>query len=46
MIVKTRVLLVDDHPVVRMGIRSLLESATDLEIVGEAANGREAVDMA
>ena len=38
-----RVLLVDDHSVVRDGLRMLLESAGDVEIIGEAANGHEAV---
>jgi len=40
-----RVLLVDDHPVVRSGIRSLLEMATDIEIVGEASTGAEALQL-
>lgn len=43
---KTRVLLVDDHPVVRSGIRSLLEKALDIEVVGEANNGDEALHLA
>jgi len=38
-----RVILVDDHPVVRNGIRSLLEKAGDIEVVGEADNGEEAL---
>jgi DNA-binding NarL/FixJ family response regulator len=38
-----RVILVDDHPVVRNGIRSLLEKAGDIEVVGEADNGEEAM---
>jgi DNA-binding NarL/FixJ family response regulator len=41
----TRVLLVDDHPVVRAGIRNLLEKAPDIEVVGEASNGEEAIRM-
>ena len=41
-----RVLLVDDHAMVREGLRSVLESYDDVEIVGEAANGEEAVAMA
>ncbi len=40
---KIRVLVVDDEPLARRGIRQLLESENDFEIVGEAANGREAV---
>jgi len=38
-----RVLLVDDHPVVRNGIRGLLEKALDIEIAGEASTGEEAL---
>ncbi|MEU3309195.1 response regulator [Nocardiopsis sp. NPDC055551] len=38
-----RVLLVDDHPVVREGIRGMLSAEPDLEIVGEAGSGPEAV---
>jgi NarL family two-component system response regulator LiaR len=38
-----RVVLVDDHHVVRRGLRSLLESFPDLAVVGEAASGEEAV---
>ena len=38
-----RVYLADDHPVVRRGIRDLLDTEPDVEVVGEAANGREAV---
>ena len=41
-----RVVLADDHGVVRAGLRSLLASARDVEVVGEAANGREAVELA
>lgn len=40
------VLLVDDHPVVRSGLRAVLESAEDLQIIGEAATGEEAVTLA
>ena len=40
------VLLVDDHAVVRQGLRLLLESHPDMEIVGEAADGATAVDLA
>lgn len=41
----TSVLLVDDHPVVRAGIRQLLEKAPDIVVVGEASNGDEALKM-
>ena len=43
---RLRILLADDHGVVRKGLRFLLESEPDLEVVGEAADGRQAVDMA
>lgn len=38
-----RVLLVDDHPVVRQGLRRMLELEEDMEVVGEAASGEEAL---
>ena len=38
-----RVLIVDDHPVVRDGLRGMLSGQPDLEVVGEAADGREAL---
>ena len=41
-----RVLLVDDHELMREGLRSILERESDVEIVGEAASGREAVELA
>ena len=40
-----RILLVDDHEMFREGLRAMLEQQTDLEVVGEAGNGREAVDL-
>jgi PAS domain S-box-containing protein len=40
---KIRVLLVDDHVMVRQGLRSVLDSYADVEVVGEAADGEEAV---
>ena len=43
---KIRVLVVDDHTIVRDGICALLRLAGDIEVVGEAANGREALEMA
>lgn len=39
----TRVLVVDDHPVVRDGLRGMLDGQPDLEVVGEAADGQQAV---
>ncbi len=42
---KIRVLIVDDHPMIRSGMRSLLESENDFEVVGEASNGEEAVAL-
>ncbi len=39
------VLLADDHSLVRKGFRRMLEDESDMEVVGEAANGREAVDL-
>ncbi|WP_375445170.1 response regulator [uncultured Fibrella sp.] len=39
-----RILVADDHSVVRKGIRMLLEDETDIQIVGEAADGDEAID--
>lgn len=43
---QTTVLLADDHRIVREGLRRLLESREDIEVVGEAADGEEAVAMA
>jgi DNA-binding NarL/FixJ family response regulator len=40
-----RVLLADDHPMLRRGMRALLEKAGDIEVVGEAADGREALEL-
>lgn len=42
----TRVLLADDHPRVRAGIRNLLEKASDIEVIGEARDGEEALKLA
>ncbi len=44
--VTLRVLIVDDQELVRAGLRMMLESASDIEIVGEANDGREAVRLA
>jgi DNA-binding NarL/FixJ family response regulator len=43
---KISVLLVDDHTVVRQGLRALLSLEEDIEVVGEAENGRQALQMA
>jgi DNA-binding NarL/FixJ family response regulator len=40
-----RVLVVDDHPMVRTGLASLLNNAADIEVVGEAADGAQAVSL-
>jgi two-component system response regulator NreC len=42
----TRLLLVDDHAVVRSGLRMLLENERDVEIIGEASSAREAIEAA
>src|SRR5258706_5110984 len=44
--IKINVLLVDDHTVVRQGLRALLAAEEDMEVVGEAENGRQAVGLA
>ncbi len=43
---KIRVLLVDDHKIVRDGMRSLLSEEKEISVIGEAENGREAVALA
>lgn len=43
---KIRVLLAEDHTIVRKGIRSLLDDEPDIEVVGEASDGRETVEKA
>ena len=42
---QTRVLLADDHALVRAGIRALMEKIPDVEVVGEAGTGREALEL-
>ncbi len=42
---RTRILLADDHALVRQGFRALLGAIADFEVVGEAANGREALRL-
>ncbi len=46
MLRKTRILLADDHAVVRKGFRLILSQETDLEVVGEAGDGELAVELA
>ncbi len=41
-----RVLVADDHAIVREGLRQLLNSQRDMEVVGEAEDGREAIEKA
>jgi len=41
---KIKILLVDDHPIMRDGIRALLDLHNDIEIVGEASEGKEAIE--
>lgn len=43
---KIRILLAEDHTIVRQGIAALLKTQSDMEVVGEAANGLEAIDLA
>ncbi len=43
---KIRVLLVDDHAVVRHGVRCLLEDEDDMEVVGEVSDGEQAIKLA
>ncbi len=43
---KLRILLADDHRLMRDGLRKILEARTDLEVIAEAGNGREAVERA
>ncbi len=43
---KIRIVLADDHGVVRQGFRRILDAQPDMEIVGEASNGKEALELA
>lgn len=45
-VARFRVLVVDDHKIVREGLVSLLSEQSDIEVIGQAGNGCEAVDMA
>ena len=40
-----RILIADDHPVFRFGMRALIEAQTDMEVIGEAESGAEAIQM-
>lgn len=42
---KITILLVDDHPMARQGVRTILEQASDFEIVAEAGNGQESLEL-
>ncbi len=42
---RIRILMVDDHLVVRMGLRSMIDSQEDMVVVGEAANGQETIHL-
>ena len=41
-----RVLLVDDQPLIRLGLGAILRSEDEIEVVGEAADGRAAIELA
>ena len=41
-----KVLLVDDHPVVRQGLRAIIDGELDMEVSGEAGSGKEAIEKA
>lgn len=43
---KIRVMLADDHPIARAGIRKFLSKATDIDVIAEAADGNQALDLA
>jgi DNA-binding NarL/FixJ family response regulator len=43
---RIRVLIADDHPLFRGGLRSLLESVADMDVVGEATTGEESIELA
>src|SRR5687767_5521577 len=41
-----RILIADDHPIVREGLRALINSMPDLKLIGEATNGEDAIEQA
>ena len=43
---KISVILVDDHEMVRLGLKSFLDLQPDVEVIGEASNGKEGIDLA
>ncbi|WP_273451707.1 response regulator transcription factor [Streptococcus ferus] len=43
---KTSVILVDDHEMVRLGLKSFLNLQTDIDVIGEAGDGRQGIDLA
>ena len=43
---KIKILMADDHPVVRAGIRGMLETQDEFQVIAEAENGREAIEQA
>src|SRR6185503_17626653 len=43
---KIRILIVDDHSVMRQGLRALIQNFEDMEVIGEATNGYDAVEFA
>jgi DNA-binding NarL/FixJ family response regulator len=43
---KTRIMLADDHRIMREGLKSLLNDEPEMEVIGEAENGRKAIEMA
>ena len=45
MVLKKTILIVDDHPLVREGLKSILKPATEYEVVGQAGNARDAIQM-
>jgi DNA-binding NarL/FixJ family response regulator len=42
---KVRVVIADDHPIMRVGIRQILERCPDIRVIGEAENGKEALGL-